>query len=127
MMRTWEDALLKVKDVLLVKPVVYLPAFILWALTSVLAVWEILLVRSLSARVLTRYFVSQGSPSELLAAARAHPLSNLVALPMTFLALLIVVGGFDFHLGNVGKRRSWVIFAWTLGIQITILVLCYMF
>lgn len=118
--------MLKVKESLLKKPLVYLPAFLLWALTSVLAVWEILLVRSLSFRVFTR-LLRQSSPSELLAAARAHPLSNIVALFMTFLALLIVVGGFDYHYANVGKRRSWTIFAWTLGIQSMLLALCYFF
>lgn len=107
--------------------VVYVGVFLLWVITSGLAVLEIMLVRSLLLRVLTRYFAGHGSPSELLARARADPISKLGALLMTLLALLIVVGGFDFHLGNAGKRRSWVVFGWTLGIQLGLLLLVYLF
>ena len=85
------------------------------------------MVRSLVLRVLSRYFAGHGSPSELLARVRADPFSKLVALFMAVLALLIVVGGFDFHLGNAGKRRSWVVFGWTFGFQLGMLLLALLF
>jgi hypothetical protein len=118
---------LNIKRLLGAKPIIYLGAFSLWAITSALAVFQIMLVRSMILRVLTRYFAAHGSPSELLARARADPFSKLAALVMTLFALAVLIGGFDFHFDNAGKRRSWVVFGWTLGIQLGLLLLIYLF
>lgn len=117
---------LRIRNLLYSKPLIYLAAFLLWAATGVLAIWEITLVRAASQRLLTRYFASHGSPSTLLAGVRADPFSKVVALIMTALALVIVVGGFDYHLDHAGKRRSWRLFAWTLGVQLALLLLSYL-
>ena len=116
----------KMKRLSRTRPVVYVGVFVLWAITSALAVLEILMVRSMVLRVLTQYFTSHGSPSELLARVRADPFSKLVALFMTIFALLVIVGGFDFHFDHAGKRRSWKLFGWTLGIQLGLLLLVYL-
>lgn len=107
------------------KPLAYVLAFGMWSLTAVIAVWEVLLVRAAAQRLLIRFFLGHGSPSELLATVRALPISNVVGLLMGVLALAILIGGFDFYFEQAGKRRSWVIFSWTLGIQLALLAFCY--
>ncbi|MAS36511.1 MAG: hypothetical protein CL610_21080 [Anaerolineaceae bacterium] len=34
----------------------------------------------------------------------------------------VVVGGMEYHFRHVGERRSWRIFAWTLGIEIALIL-----
>ena len=42
---------------------------------------------------------------------------------MAILAIAIIIGGFEFHSKHVGETKTLKILAWTLGIQVIILVL----
>jgi len=96
---------------------------VLWLLTAVLGVIAALAGRRVILATYGRFF-----PGNLVEASE-NPLALmniLVTLPLAFLAIAIIIGGFEYHLG--GKRRAgseesnWM-FARTLAIEIGFLLM----
>ena len=54
---------------------------------------------------------------------------NLTAMiePMMIVFLGVVVGGLEYHFHHIGKRRSWRIFTWTLGIEVALIIVNLLF
>lgn len=101
--------------------------FVLWALTAFLAIWEIFVVRAIVVRIATRYFMGQVGLTRTMAGVHANTYGKGVTLFMALIAIMVVLLGFDYHFAHVSERRSWKIFAWTLGIQVAILGLGFVF
>lgn len=101
--------------------------FVLWALTAFLAVWEIFVVRAIVMRVATRYFMSQVGLTRTMAGVHANNYGKGSTVLIALIAIMVVILGFDYHFAHVGERRSWKVFAWTLGIQGLVLVLGFLF
>lgn len=90
----------------------------LWVLTSVLAGYEIFLSRRIVEVI---YFLVLRSLSEninMTDRLSATGLGNIASLVMAILAIVIVVGGIDYHWTHAGEPRSYKLFAWTLAFQI---------
>ena len=102
-------------------------AAVLWFATSWLAVQEIFLARamviSIYFRVLDRFEV----PVNVLERLSASATGNLASLGMAVVAIVIVIGGFDYHWSHVGEKRSYKIFAWTFAFQIVFLIITNLF
>jgi hypothetical protein len=109
------------------KPAVYVSIVVLWLVTSLIAFWEIMTVRALVIRVLIRCYMARDGLSLIMANARADPYGRVTAIIMTFIAIVIVVFGFDYHFDNAGKPKSWKLFAWTFGFQFLLLALAFIF
>jgi hypothetical protein len=95
----------------------------LWLLTAVLGVAAALVGRRVILVTYGRFF--PGTIQE----ASANPLSFLnilVTLPLAFLAIAIIIGGFEYHLGSrnkVGTNESYWMFTRTLAAEIGFLLL----
>ena len=109
------------------KPAVYVSVVVLWLLTSLIAFWEIMTLRSLVIRVAIRVFMERDGLSLIMANARADLYGKVAAIIMTIIAIFIVVFGFDYHFDNIGKSKSWIFFGWTFGFQFLLLALAFIF
>ena len=98
---------------------------VIWLLTSVLGVLAALAGRSVILVTYGRFF--PGTIQE----ASSNPLSILnilVTLPLAFLAIAIIIGGFEYHLGGrrkAGTNESNLMFARTLAVEIGFLLLAF--
>ena len=48
---------------------------------------------------------------------------NVSTMIAGVLWLIMVIGGMEYHFRHVGQRRSWRIFAWTLGIELLLIAI----
>jgi len=96
---------------------------LLWALTAYLAGYQIFLIRSIVASVYLRLLENFTVPINVLERLSATGVGNIASLLMAILAIVIVVGGFDYHWGHAGEFRSFKILACTLAFQFFIQVL----
>ena len=96
---------------------------VLWLMTAVLGVIGALAGRRVILVTYGRFF-----PGNLLEAS-ANPLALmniLVTLPLAFLAIAIIIGGFEYHLGGIkraGTEDSNKMFTRTLAVEIGFLLL----
>ncbi len=105
----------KVKD--------YIITIILWLVTVVLGGIAFFTGRRVILSTYYRFFpgYSQKSGSDPLAL-----LNILVSLPLAFLVVAIIIGGFEYHLGSknrIGKEESNWMFTRTLAIEMGLLLL----
>lgn len=105
------------------KPSDYLLTYGLWLSTTILAVYEISLVRNIVDSIYTRWLLLSGRTAQLKAAFEATTLAQGVTIGMAILAIVIIIGGFEYHSKRVGETKTLKILAWTLGIQTLILIL----
>jgi hypothetical protein len=98
-------------------------ASILWFITSWLAVQEIFLARSMVISIYFRVLDRYSLPVNVLERLSAAATGNLAALGMAIVAIVIVIGGFDYHWNHVGEKRSYKIFAWTFAFELVFLVI----
>jgi hypothetical protein len=93
---------------------------LLWALTAYLAGYQIFLVRSIVSRVYLATLENFSVPINVLEQLSATGVGNIASLIMAIIAIVIVVGGFDYHWSHGGEKRSFIILALTLAFQIFI-------
>ena len=96
-------------------------AFILWAGTAVLGLYEIILVREMLFRICTRLWSSSGGYG--MDYWRAVALGNWAALPLAIVWIALVIGGGEYHYKRAGQRSSWKLFGWTITAELLILIL----
>jgi len=96
---------------------------VLWALTALLAGYEVFLARHIVSRLYLRLLDRLDLTVNVLERLGATGLGNIAALVMAGLAIAIVVGGFDYHWKYGGQKRSFRLLAWTLGLQVIVLVM----
>lgn len=95
------------------RPAIY-TAVGLWALTAVLGLW---VMAAIVQDILPRLFASLGLDGGLY-----EVVYNLLALTLGLVWIGVVVGGGEYHRSRVGRRRSWQIFAWTIGVELALLL-----
>ena len=96
--------------------------FGLWLVTAVLAFFEILAVRDIVFNGYARFVVAFNGAVRTADYAVATWLGQGAAYLMVVVAIAIVIGGFEYHRQHLGQPRSLKILLWTLGIQLTILL-----
>ena len=89
-------------------------AIILWLITVVLAIWDLLLIPEMVLRTLARFG----------AAADAFTLIHILLMfPLTVLVIAVSIGGFEYHRTRLGQPSSWRVFSRTLAVEFSILTL----
>lgn len=89
-------------------------AVFLWAFTAILGLVEFSVVRVMVLRIYATFW-----RVDLVAPA-------LSAFTIMFLAIMwigLVIGGGEYHFRNFGTPKSWKLFARTIAVEISILVL----
>jgi hypothetical protein len=98
-----------------------LAAFLLWAASAVLGLWEIWIVREMMLRVYVRFWAGDklsGNDYWL-----SVGLGNWLVFILAVVWIGVVIGGGEYHAKHVGQPKSWKLFARTIGVQVAILVL----
>ena len=96
-------------------------AFILWLLTTVLAFWEIFVIREIALRLYVHFLpIDIG---QRVATSGAGVLGAWIFLPLVILFIAIAIGGAEYHYKRVGQPDSWQLFSRTLAVELAILAL----
>ena len=95
-------------------------SMLLWALTAYLAGYQIFLIRSIVSRVYLNLLENFSVNITVMERLSATGVGNIASLIMAIIAIVIVVGGFDYHWSHAGERRSFKLLAWTLVFQLSI-------
>jgi hypothetical protein len=103
------------------KKAVVLAAVGLWALTTILAFWEILVIREMIIRFYLHF--SAVDFSRAAAASTVTILSTWVFVPLAILFIGVAIAGAEFHYRRVGQPLSWQVFGRTLAVELSILIL----
>lgn len=98
-------------------------SMLLWALTAYLAGYQIFLIRSIVSSVYLNLLENYSVPITVLERLSATGIGNIASLIMAIIAIVIVVGGFDYHWSHGGEPRSFKLLAGTLAFQLSIQVL----
>jgi hypothetical protein len=96
-------------------------AMVLWGLTTWLATYEIFLARGIVENLYSRLVIANVLPSTILERLSAVAVGNIASLGMAILAIVIVVGGFDYHWSHAGEQRSFKLFGITFAFQLAFL------
>ncbi len=94
----------------------------LWGLTSLLAGYEIFLVRRIVEMIYFRILARWSETINMTDRLSATGIGNIASLFMAILAIVIVVGGIDYHWSNAGEPRSYKWFVITLAFQLAVFV-----
>jgi len=100
----------------------YVATYGLWLGTTILAIYEISLVRNIADSIFTQWLLLSGRNPQIRAAFEATALGQGITIVMAILAIAIIIGGFEYHSKRVGEPKALRVLAWTLGFQIFILV-----
>lgn len=98
-------------------------AMSLWAMTALLAVYEIFIARTIVVSTYNHLVQRFAFPSTVLERLSAAAIGNLTALVMGIIAIVVVIGGFDYHWSHAGESRSFKLFAWTFAFQLAFMAL----
>ena len=105
-----------------------LPALtiVLWLATVLLGFWAVAIIQNtVDVRILA--YIFQEVESQEMGASRGGGLRSVVNYATIAIAVLIwlgavVIGGMEYHFKRVGQRNSYRIFAWTIGIELAIII-----
>jgi len=100
-------------------------SMLLWGLTAYLAGYQIFLIRSIVASVYLYLLENFSIPITMADRLSATGVGNIASLIMAIIAIVIVVGGFDYHWSYGGEPRSFKVLAGTLAFQIMIQALYF--
>jgi len=95
-------------------------SMLLWALTVYLAGYQIFLIRSIVSSVYLNLLENISVNITVLDRLSATGVGNIASLIMAIIAIVIVVGGFDYHWSYGGEPRSFKVLAVTLVFQFAI-------
>jgi hypothetical protein len=104
------------------KPLITGLAYGTWLVTAALSVLVFISGREMVVRTYTRFFpwdawrvsMSQGGLSLI---------NILISLPLAFLVIAIIIGGFEYQHRNMGTPEAWRILAITLSLEAGFLLL----
>ncbi len=95
---------------------------VLYAVTIVLGLLAFIAMPDIS-RLVVALTIAQAPDVNVVQARGMVSTARNVSTMLAGLGLLAVaVGGMEFHFRNRGKRRSYRIFAWTIGIEIAVII-----
>lgn len=92
-------------------------AFLLWLGTAAIGLYEIFVVREIFFQLFARF-----SQDYWLAVALGA--WGVMVLAAVWIAAF--VGGGEYHYRHLGTRASWRLFGWTIGIELTILLVAFL-
>lgn len=96
-------------------------AFVLWAATALVGLYEIVLLRDMIFRLYARFWVRyDGRGKDYW---RALALGNWALVPLSIAWIALVVGGGEYHYKRFGQRGSWKLFGWTVVVETLVLAL----
>jgi hypothetical protein len=96
-------------------------AFVLWIVTGALGLVEIWIARQMTLRVYARFFAEEAALGDVYWGSIA--LGNWLVFILAIVWIALVIGGGEYHVKYVGKPKSWRLFARTIAVQLSILVL----
>ena len=96
-------------------------AFVLWIVTGALGLVEIWIARQMTLRVYARFFAEEAALGDVYWGSIA--LGNGLVFILAIVWIALVIGGGEYHVKYVGKPKSWRLFARTIAVQLSILVL----
>jgi hypothetical protein len=94
-------------------------AVLLWIVTAILGLVDILAVRNIAQGIAAR-IRSDTRGSSYWAYVNAGNWSVVVA---AVIWIVVVVGSGEYHRVKVGQRSSWKLFGWTIAVEVAILIL----
>ena len=89
-------------------------AFLLWLITTIFSIASIYFLYQISLSIFA-HFSSDVAVGTLI--------GYVVAILAAFTALITIIVLGEYHRKHFGKRESWTIFAWTVAIELLILIL----
>jgi len=92
-------------------------SMLLWAVTAYLAGYQVFLIRSIIASLYLIILENLSVPINVLERLSATGVGNIASLIMAIIAIVIVVGGFDYHWSHGGELRSFKVLAGTFIFQ----------
>jgi hypothetical protein len=108
------------------KRVTFVVAFVLWLATAAIGLWEIALGRDILIGLFARFSdVSQSEYEAFKQAQLAGSLGIGLIMVLAIVWIIAFIGGAEYHYRYLGQPRSWRLFAWTIVIEIAILVLAW--
>ena len=96
---------------------------VLWLITSLIALWEILLIRDIGIALFLRYASRNMNAPDYILTGQANVIGQLFVILGAIVAILIVPAGADFHYRYFGKPASWRMFAYVLCFQLIVFTL----
>ena len=99
--------------------------FILWLGTAVIGLYNLIIIRDLIIIGYANYVIKPGSLAGPGTNAywRSVTVGNFSLLLLAMLWIAVIVGLGEYHFKHIGQRSSWKLFAWTVAVQLTILIL----
>jgi hypothetical protein len=103
-------------------PRVFGLAYGLWFVSAVLGVLTFLAGREMMLRSYVRFFPWEAARAQL--GTGSLSLVNIISsMTMAIVAIVIIIGGFEYQHRNMGKPEGWVMLERTLAFEIGILLL----
>ena len=103
------------------KVILKIVAMVLWAATALIAGYEIFLARHIVSTYYMRYLDRISIPVNVLERLSATGIGNIAAFIMAVIAIVIVVGGWDYHWSHGGEKRSFILLGITIVFQMIVL------
>jgi hypothetical protein len=101
----------------------YLATYGMWLMTAILAVYQIALVREIVLSIYAWVLFWTGRNAQVRTDFEAAALGQWVTIVMAILAIVLIIGGFEYYHKRVGDAKALKILSWTLGIQGLILLI----
>ena len=99
-------------------------AFVLWLASAAVGIWQIALIREMLFRLIARFSAVPQSEYETFKQAQlASALGTWLIVLLTIVWIAAFIGSAEYHYRHVGQPRSWRLFAWIIGVQLSILLL----
>ncbi len=89
-------------------------AFLLWVVTTLFGIFSIYLIYQITLSIYAHF------SSDV---AIATVIGYVAAILAAFAAIILVIASGEYHRKHAGTRESWTFFAWTVAIELLILIL----
>ena len=96
---------------------------VLWLITSLIAFWEILLLRDMGIGLYLHYASSSVHVPSNLLVDQANVIGQLFVIIGGMIAVAISPGTIDFHYRYFGTPKSWRLFTYVFFFQIVVFIL----
>jgi hypothetical protein len=96
-------------------------AGLLWVLTAALSVVMIPMVLDVVTRIYAAFW-SAGVPEDRSYWSIVF-IRQMLTIPLAIAALVIIIGGAEYHLRHVNTERSWTLLTGTLALEVAVLLL----
>ena len=98
-------------------------AGVLWAATAILSVVLIVTTRDAVTRVYAAFW-SDGAPFGR-SYWSAVAIQQFLTIPLAMFAVVVIIGGVEYHLRNVNTERSWKLLAYTLAFEVALILVAF--